>query len=400
MPQKPNKAGQMQNYVPAGNGDASGEYGDNATGSNKHFQVFSKENTDDTNQQKQRLYDGKEYTQNETENIIKEAMGYKKKSLNVVRVMEQLNGENINPEIKSLVLEVLDKWGFKAIAIKDGKGYYEPSSKTIHFESIPSEEDKQYFIEGQTFFHEVGHALDHTYQNGTLYSKDYKSKKYGKSMLEMKEEELTPDVIEKIINEYKEEEKELNKDIESLQKQYNELVEQVNLLGLQKRNALTSNGRYMKLEGDLNELFEDFYERDKLTYDEYKEKRNSIVNELENIKSNFKFKKQKELDNLSQQRMEIGDKLSQKYKENRGKLFKKYGDLSDMCQAISPMYKFCGGHDISYFVGSNKLKATEIFAEIQSALGTNKESLKLLEKYIPKTVEIYKEIIGGMKDGK
>lgn len=31
MPQKPNKAGQMQNYVPAGNGDASGEYGDNAT---------------------------------------------------------------------------------------------------------------------------------------------------------------------------------------------------------------------------------------------------------------------------------------------------------------------------------------------------------------------------------
>lgn len=37
MPTKPNKAGQQQNYVPAGNGDASGEYGDNATGSNKHF---------------------------------------------------------------------------------------------------------------------------------------------------------------------------------------------------------------------------------------------------------------------------------------------------------------------------------------------------------------------------
>lgn len=40
MPTKPNRAGQQQNYVPKGNGDASGEYGDNATGSNKHFTAF------------------------------------------------------------------------------------------------------------------------------------------------------------------------------------------------------------------------------------------------------------------------------------------------------------------------------------------------------------------------
>lgn len=40
MPTKRNKAGQQQNYVPKGNGDASGEYGDNATGSNKHFTNF------------------------------------------------------------------------------------------------------------------------------------------------------------------------------------------------------------------------------------------------------------------------------------------------------------------------------------------------------------------------
>ena len=42
MPTKPNRAGQQQNYVPAGNGDASGEYGDNATGSNIHFTNFKK----------------------------------------------------------------------------------------------------------------------------------------------------------------------------------------------------------------------------------------------------------------------------------------------------------------------------------------------------------------------
>lgn len=46
MPTKLNHAGNQQNYVPAGNGDASGEYGDNATGSNVHFKSFKKPEKD------------------------------------------------------------------------------------------------------------------------------------------------------------------------------------------------------------------------------------------------------------------------------------------------------------------------------------------------------------------
>ena len=42
MPTKPNRAGQEQNYVPQGNGDASGEYADNESGSNIHFTNFKK----------------------------------------------------------------------------------------------------------------------------------------------------------------------------------------------------------------------------------------------------------------------------------------------------------------------------------------------------------------------
>lgn len=42
MPTKLNKAGNEQPYVPQGNGDASGEYADNQSGSNKHFKVFKK----------------------------------------------------------------------------------------------------------------------------------------------------------------------------------------------------------------------------------------------------------------------------------------------------------------------------------------------------------------------
>lgn len=43
MPKKPNYAGNQQNYVPAGNGDASGEYADNPTGSNIHYTNYLKE---------------------------------------------------------------------------------------------------------------------------------------------------------------------------------------------------------------------------------------------------------------------------------------------------------------------------------------------------------------------
>lgn len=42
MPKKINGAGQMQEYIPAGNGKASGEYG-TSSGENKHFQKFGKE---------------------------------------------------------------------------------------------------------------------------------------------------------------------------------------------------------------------------------------------------------------------------------------------------------------------------------------------------------------------
>lgn len=46
MPKKPNKAGNLQNYVPQGNGDASGEYADEQTGSNIHFTNFQKPDTE------------------------------------------------------------------------------------------------------------------------------------------------------------------------------------------------------------------------------------------------------------------------------------------------------------------------------------------------------------------
>ena len=44
MPQKLNKAGKMQDYIPAGNGDASGEYG-TSNGTNKNFTTSDKKSS-------------------------------------------------------------------------------------------------------------------------------------------------------------------------------------------------------------------------------------------------------------------------------------------------------------------------------------------------------------------
>ena len=45
MPQKLNKAGKMQDYIPKGNGDASGEYG-TSNGTNKNFTTSDKKKTE------------------------------------------------------------------------------------------------------------------------------------------------------------------------------------------------------------------------------------------------------------------------------------------------------------------------------------------------------------------
>lgn len=56
MPTKLNRAREQQQYVPAGNGDASGEYG-NESGSNKHFTNFKKTDTAFESANKQRVGD-------------------------------------------------------------------------------------------------------------------------------------------------------------------------------------------------------------------------------------------------------------------------------------------------------------------------------------------------------
>ena len=98
MPKKPNRAAQLQNYVPAGNGDASGEYADEETGSNIHFTNFKKPE-DDFNQEEfdKGLQDGLE----EIEEEFDEG--------SLMKDLEEIKEEESQPSEPEQVIEDLDE---------------------------------------------------------------------------------------------------------------------------------------------------------------------------------------------------------------------------------------------------------------------------------------------------
>lgn len=400
MPKKMNSAGQLQNYVPAGNGDASGEYGDNASGSNIHYKTEGSEKTSKSSTEKGNDisvsikqesgkidYKGKDYTdQKEITNIIREKMGVSKVSENVKRVLAQLNGENINPTIRNVVLSTLESGNYKIEAKKNEAGVFWVFGKTICFSSTVESGRAV----GETMFHECGHALDHQYNDGRgLWSADYKSKEFNKTMLEMKEEELGNALkdggynklvedyeIEK--NKYKEQEEQIFEEISNLKKTVVKLLE-------------TPDDITPKIE-EIKQRRIQMLERTKkgeISWNEYWDFHNTAAKEIDYLqKQRPVYNKINELNTHINKLYDTKETLcNQSFYE----AVKKYSDISDMCEALG--YKsFAGGHGKSYW--SNQHRATECFAEIQSAMGTNKASLELLQKYIPNTIKIYKEIIG------
>ena len=417
MPTKPNRAGQQQNYVPAGHGDASGEYGDNVTGSNVHIKFTNFKKPEETSNNKIGIeqtgfdkinYNGKQYSQEEITKIIMNSMGYSKKSINVDRVLKQLEGENINPEIKSLVLDTLASGNYRVVAVKNGAGYFSPSrygGGGIHFAST-GESDS--YANGETLFHEVGHAIDYTYKENSVtdtWSLDYKSKKYNKTLIEMKDEELGEFLknggFEKILEDYR---KDLDGAISEEDKKiidaYTKARDEFKTIRNNRDKALAENKEYQELEAKHDEMYQNRWQLFGRDYEAFKKANNEFIEAKQKIADSVEYDGK----DVFKEKEKIASDLYEGYWKSKEKVrslvSQKYMDLSDMCQAIDLKYKFHGGHDNTYFKNSKGNQATECFAEINSAIGTNKLSLETLKKYIPKTIEIYKEIVEGLKNGK
>lgn len=160
MPTKPNHSGQQQEYVPAGNGDASGEYADNATGSNIHFKSFKKPENDTSKgtQSKTKLpKDKKEKkdqppkphiqdAENKIKNILREDMeitldGFDEETCGVLSdTLEKVVGDF--PALKNHLRSIGSVSGLNKLQEKEYQKKYDEFIKSITPEKIEKKRQK------------------------------------------------------------------------------------------------------------------------------------------------------------------------------------------------------------------------------------------------------------------
>lgn len=184
MPTKPNRAGQQQNYVPQGNGDASGEYADHATGSNIHFTNFKKpdEEKSFTDFKKQEVEEVKQPEQKPEEN--KYLGGSKAKSnfyvamltsgisnsKNKVENEEEFIAKlkdviaNANEDSINVLQYAFDNYpvAFTENRFKSNSSYFCPGSREIYIDKNGF--DRGFEEQGAPLFHELGHYLNDVFK--------------------------------------------------------------------------------------------------------------------------------------------------------------------------------------------------------------------------------------------
>lgn len=432
MPTKPNHSGQQQEYVPAGNGDASGEYADNATGSNVHFKSFKKPEKESGSKTEKTVKDkpvgvkveekekptskgikenyngkGKSLLENEMKNRFPRSKNLKTLLDDIKEADDDLSGvigdfyvNNPNVELKlgknlkSAYKWYTDYWtGEKVQEVAIGYGAFGDNTQS--------------YAKGSVFFHESGHALDRTYGKGTdifmQWSVDYKGED-GKSLSDTIYDELKNsdrDALDKEIKAEKDKaleklraqadktRKELNKYDEGIKAKYKTDFDNVQRLREEKNKFVVDNvvalrDRNSQEYAKYTELNNSFTEANNKYW-------NAIFNEFNNDTERLRLKK--EYDNAYENERVGSSELS-------GNINRKYGDLSDMFQASTgKMLSSIGmGHDENYF--NSTKRGSEAFAEILSAKATNPESYKLMKKYIPQTLAKFDEIMEKIKNGK
>ena len=175
MPKKLNKAGQQQEYVPSGNGDASGEYADDG-GSNRHFTAFKKPDTgsDTTSNDGQKVVKGKPQTfikfkkdqNNSNEESIKQARE---------KATQILSGtcSKLNEQHKNTFKKVIDETNDEGVAILSD---YIKANDKLNINFGNAGRNAAGYASGNTIVtngevHTIRHEIGHTFD--TFIGKDF-----------------------------------------------------------------------------------------------------------------------------------------------------------------------------------------------------------------------------------
>jgi len=398
MPQKPNRSGNLQNYVPAGNGDASGEYGDNESGSNIHFKVFKK--PDDSTPLKENEID-----QYEFESAVDYIDGYLRDYDDYMKDHKEKIGFH-NPHKYNQIKElhnsdvIKDKSAIIKIAnayqnaAEEGKSYWIVnqgfSGNSYYFERPDGQKgivitpygfSKTSSHYGMVWFHENGHLLDNTFEKGKKnWSVDYVSKKYNDTLQNVLNEEF-----DKYFT--KERKQEIIDKIEALRDKiyadygydYKKMEEQ--------RNEL--NAKLLPFKRELKEKYAEIdklYEENKITGWEHIVGRNRL-----------KEKYQIATWEITNQ---IGKLIGKKKKEEieyevANKVYNEYSTITDMYSSLGKgrlHAEYGGYHDRDYWKKDENKRVKEFFAEAFSGKTLGNTHYNQLKEAFPKSMEIFEEI--------
>ena len=365
MPTKRNHGGNQQEYVPAGNGDASGEYADNATGSNIHFKTFKKpENDINFNIKIDRTKKDKTgniTTIEDNYNFISENSTFTKSIKQKVKsILEKADKESID-----ILNHAYNNIEFK-IKFRIGDGVYSRFREYLKTDKQDFEENGKYGIQGATWFHENGHLVDNVLSgNPTEWlSSTYKNEE-GKTLNDIATEELL-DIYSKG-----------KKEITDIKQKY--IDNALNKFDNKRYEELYNKRFNNSLDQKKNELYQLFYDK-KISYEEFRNRKNAL--------SDIQFLSEEE-------RAEYEDLRKQKTSLERdavNKFYTEYATISDLYSSEDGT-GFGLRHSLHYYGKNSKLRGIELFANLFSDKAINKKAYETTKKFFPKSVKMFEEII-------
>lgn len=404
MPTKRNKAGNQQNYVPKGNGDASGEYGDNATGSNKHFTTFAKGGGENKVDNADKKFNGAKETPS-VENDVKIEEGVKETTdvkgidgnKNYVKTHSTYKGEQLKQlhEIidkgdKDCITLLNNAYGRTNYSFSTGSGEFSPLGRHLKCDKSDMLGTTSR-IKGSIWYHENGHLLNWSIQKD---GEPQTVKAYGFSMKIRKQVPISSwfkDENDKSLNDYcKEEIKELYKSgkiKEIMNKKEEFFNEELNKLGFDKEYYDEYDKKIKTLSeqrsNELNQIRYDYFDK-KMTLMERAKKEAEVGNKYSS-----------EIDKLTRdEKYNQNSSIKTKARMNASKrMFDTYSTISDCYSSLGNSYGFAGGHSANYYKQRPDGIGDEFFANVFSARNVNKDEIEEIKKYMPKSYAMFEKIL-------
>lgn len=372
----------MQEYVPAGNGDASGEYA-NEEGNNRHFTSFKKPEEGE---------DGKTTGNNGGDKKPKIFIEYLNKNHNneFGKLVERDYNAG-NDQAKNLINIAVNKYGVE-LNQTNGTSYYRESGKSVNL-NVP----KQYshFLskeEGETFYHEFWHANDNVICSDGFITEEEKQRAIDYAG------KMTRSYTERIFAQY-----EILRNASTCKTLSN---------GKTLYQTIREEFKLMKKTGKFEEMKAEYkqeisklvkqavpeYEAARAWLDEFDRKVNEEAYKLytyeEYGSSAWGLRNQYRTDKIKNDKQynkyqEIKQKGLHEELEVSNKVATYFMSLSDMYgAAYKDGYGFCGGHKTTYYK-QRFCEAYEFMAEYGSAKARNSENskkeLELFKKYMPQS---------------